>query len=232
MSNGFEIDFLEDYSKPSLITELQRIQQIVGNRPITKADIDKYGKAGWTTYFRKFGSFRNALLEAGLQPSRYANVSNDELIQEIITIWTKTLEKEGRRPYTSDIKKYHSPYQQDTYRRRFGSWKKALILAYNSINAKDDVESETEEFSKNDTDRKTTKISRIEPSIRTRFLVFKRDQFTCVFCSCSGVGVKLEVDHIIPLSKGGSNRLDNLQTLCFECNRGKRNDFEKLSSTK
>jgi hypothetical protein len=226
MTNGFEIDFLEDYSKPSLIAELQRIQQIVGDRSVTKSDVDKYGKAGWQTYFRKFGSFSNALIESGLQPSRFVNVSNDDLIREIISLWTKTLEIEGRRPFTSDIKKYQSPYSQDTYRRRFGSWKKALILAYNSINV-NDTESDISESLKIVTENKPSKILRVEPSIRTRFLVFKRDQFTCVFCGRSGLGVRLEVDHKIPLSKGGSNRIENLQTLCFECNRGKGNDFEK-----
>ena len=35
-------------------------------------------------------------------------------------------------------------------------------------------------------------------------------------------GVKLEVDHIVPVSKGGKSTMDNLQTLCERCNRGKR----------
>jgi len=34
-------------------------------------------------------------------------------------------------------------------------------------------------------------------------------------------GVKLEVDHIITVSKGGSNNMSNFQTLCFDCNRCK-----------
>jgi 5-methylcytosine-specific restriction endonuclease McrA len=36
-------------------------------------------------------------------------------------------------------------------------------------------------------------------------------------------GVKLEVDHIKPISKGGKTVLNNLQTLCMDCNRGKSN---------
>jgi hypothetical protein len=38
-------------------------------------------------------------------------------------------------------------------------------------------------------------------------------------------GVKLQVDHKIPLEWGGANDLENLQPLCEECNRGKKNFF-------
>lgn len=222
MTSKFKIDFLTDYSQPALIKELKRVQKIVGDRPITRADINKHSKAGWTTYFKKFGSFSKALLAAGLKPSKRMNITNNELINSVIDLWTKTLKKEGRRPFASDLKKYGIPYNQDTYKRRFGSWKKALILAYNSVDKKENVKHQTEKT----IIPKSSKSPRKEVSIRTRFLVFKRDQFTCVLCSRSGRGVKLELDHKIPLSKGGSNNNDNLQTLCFECNRGKRNDNE------
>ena len=54
-----------------------------------------------------------------------------------------------------------------------------------------------------------------------RFEVFKRDSFTCQYCGKSAPDVVLEVDHIIPVSKGGDNDISNLITACFDCNRGK-----------
>lgn len=221
----FEIDFLEDYSQEALISELKRIQAIVGDRSITKSDIDRHGKAVWATYFRKFGSFSKAILAAGLKPSRMPiHTENSEMISAVVGLWTKTLEKEGRRPMTSDLKKYGIPYSQDTYRRRFGSWKKVLIKAYNSVNSNDNQHGE--EISQVIQKPEFQQNIRQEISIRKRFIVFKRDQFTCVMCGRSGVGIKLEVDHKLPVSKGGTNSTDNLQTLCFECNRGKRADLE------
>ena len=56
-----------------------------------------------------------------------------------------------------------------------------------------------------------------------RFNIFNRDNFRCTYCgrSSSEDGVKLEVDHIIPVVKGGKNTEENLTTACYECNRGK-----------
>ncbi len=58
-------------------------------------------------------------------------------------------------------------------------------------------------------------------SIKKRFEVFKRDNFTCQYCSAKPPSIPLEVDHIIPVCKGGKNDIDNLITACFDCNRGK-----------
>ena len=61
-----------------------------------------------------------------------------------------------------------------------------------------------------------------------RYDVLKRDGYKCKVCGASASdGAKLEVDHIIPISKGGKSIIDNLQTLCMSCNRGKSDkDFE------
>ena len=51
-----------------------------------------------------------------------------------------------------------------------------------------------------------------------RFEILERDKFTCQYCGKTADEVKLDIDHIIPLSKGGSNTNDNLITSCEKCN--------------
>lgn len=51
--------------------------------------------------------------------------------------------------------------------------------------------------------------------------IFERDKYTCTYCD--NVGGKLEGDHIVPISKGGTDDPTNLTTSCRRCNRQKRN---------
>lgn len=59
-------------------------------------------------------------------------------------------------------------------------------------------------------------------SKKKRFEVFKKDGFRCAYCGKTPPAVTLEVDHIEPRSKGGTDAIVNLLTACFDCNRGKR----------
>jgi 5-methylcytosine-specific restriction endonuclease McrA len=60
--------------------------------------------------------------------------------------------------------------------------------------------------------------------LRLRFEVFKRDNFTCIYCgrNVKDDKIKLNCDHIIPKTKNGKDVLNNLVTSCFECNQGKK----------
>lgn len=60
-------------------------------------------------------------------------------------------------------------------------------------------------------------------SEKTRYEVFSRDFFRCKACGRGADnGVKLTIDHAIPVDWGGTNDISNLLTLCEECNRGKK----------
>ena len=65
----------------------------------------------------------------------------------------------------------------------------------------------------------------IKPSIR--FQVLKRDNYRCQMCGVTAKdGATLEIDHILPVSKGGTNDADNLQVLCRDCNAGKSDSLQ------
>ena len=73
-----------------------------------------------------------------------------------------------------------------------------------------------------------------------RYHVYLRNNFSCVYCGLKfnppyGWNKKsaihngemfLEIDHIIPLSKGGGDDIDNKQSLCQKCNNKKSNKLE------
>lgn len=59
-------------------------------------------------------------------------------------------------------------------------------------------------------------------SPKLRVTVFDRDDYKCQICGRTiDDGIELQVDHKIPVAHGGTNDLDNLHTLCSECNIGK-----------
>jgi ATP adenylyltransferase len=55
-----------------------------------------------------------------------------------------------------------------------------------------------------------------------RYEVLKRARFRCELCGVSADVRALEVDHIVPRSRGGTDDPDNLQALCYRCNAMKR----------
>lgn len=71
--------------------------------------------------------------------------------------------------------------------------------------------------------RKPVKSSRYRKGIclKDRYSILKRDGFKCTLCGKTANDTILMIDHVIPVVRGGKNDLDNLRTLCRECNLGK-----------
>lgn len=73
------------------------------------------------------------------------------------------------------------------------------------------------------TDKTVRRVNnRKKISSSLRFEVLRRNKFCCSYCGKAAVdGHRLVIDHIHPLSKGGTNDIDNLTSSCEECNSGK-----------
>ncbi len=99
--------------------------------------------------------------------------------------------------------------------RKIYQWRRSRLHARNSVTWGDFKEPQYQCIV-----RHTLRRSSLSPKVR--FDVLERDGRRCVICGVSAKdGAVLEVDHIVPVSHGGGDFLDNLQTLCFDCNRGK-----------
>ena len=62
------------------------------------------------------------------------------------------------------------------------------------------------------------RVERGRVSNKMRFSIYARDGYRCRKCGISQRYATLEIDHIIPIAKGGKSTYDNLQTLCHRCN--------------
>lgn len=217
-----EIDFVASYDRNTLIQELRRIASALGKSTLSRWDIDSHGRISSSVVIKRFGSLRKALQESGLIPVRFMKATDEELCSVLIELWTQTLEKFGRSPYRKELRDFGFPVSGDTYIRRFGSWNKALSTAAESLLASSDAGDAAEQPAPSASATKSQ--GRKTLSVRKRFFVFKRDHYRC--CICGRSGIELEVDHKVPVAQGGSDALDNLQTLCFDCNRGKRHSSE------
>lgn len=73
------------------------------------------------------------------------------------------------------------------------------------------------------------RVERGKVSNKLRFAIYARDGYRCR--KCGRKTDDLEIDHIIPIAKGGKTTYDNLQTLCRYCNKQKGSSIESTRNT-
>ncbi len=217
--NGFDVKLpCNKLTKEMLIADLKRVSKKIETTQIKYNDIKLHSNYSITSYRNHFGTLRNALEAAGLCSSRNWGTSEKEYLENIKNVW----EFYGKQPAMSEMNKHPSKHSSSSYIHFFGSWTEALKRFINYIN--DEPLTVQINYNTNNIPQKH-QTSR-NPNWRLRFLVLKRDNFTCKACGKSPAkdrDIELHVDHIIPWSKGGETVFDNLQTLCSQCNIGKSN---------
>lgn len=227
--------------RDKILAELERVAKIFNYVDFRQDDFDKHASISNYTVYREFGSWQNALVflsnylkDKGINfkiTTRRSSYSDKELFEEMERIWVKI----GHQPSKDEWHSADYKISYDTYPRHFDSWQNACLkfIEYKSGHAilaePSEIQSKNEKVEENkygiNLEPQKTRCTRtISLSIRVKVLA--RDKFKCVFCGKSpaiNVGTLLHIDHVVPFSKGGTNTIDNLQTLCEECNLGKSN---------
>lgn len=200
-----------------LKNDLLRVAELLNVYRLTQQLYSEYGKYDVTTISRRFGTWNKALEEVNLKPGNINNYSDEDLFENILSVW----QHKGRQPTRRDLALPPSQISQGPYNRRFNSWTHALLSFVEYAN-QNDILGQITQTSENNNSKKTSR----DPSLRLRFKVLKRDNFCCKQCGASPAkdpAVELYLDHIVPWSKGGETVIENLQTLCLKCNIGKSN---------
>jgi hypothetical protein len=192
---------------------------------------------------KHFGGWESALQRIGLKGG-HKEATNEELFSEIQRVW----EILGRQPKASEMRQQQTKMRGvDVITQRFGGWHQAIhafCRDRNSTSSEQEAIMPIPEQPQSSGEQKTKpslgigcqkqqlkpnevtilKTTPRLPGPRLRFKVLERDHFTCRACGRSPatmIGLVLHVDHIIPYSGNGETVLDNLQTLCSQCNLGK-----------
>ncbi len=157
--------------------------------------------------------------------------------RDIINIYKKDYEK-----YISNVPKFVLDYDEDEFYKRLGfadiseksltveykfSYTSNSGLAQRSFTVPMSEETIIQIISILENKLTHTEFAKEQRRLMTsklRQIIKERDNYTCKYCKNSTYkepNLLLEIDHIVPVAKGGYTTEDNLQTLCWRCNRNK-----------
>jgi len=213
--------FHRDISNIDLIHDLKRVHLLLRKsaKKLTFREYNEHGKFSAGTIAVRFGSWNRALEKAQINLAQERSISTDDLFDNLRTVWIAN----GRQPVFRDMGLSLSQYAASTYAARFGGWRNALAEFLKSTMTDPSEMPVVGRAFVPDSSWRRKRTSR-GPSLVLKFRVMRRDRFMCVKCGrapASHPGLILEIDHILAWSKGGETFEANLQTLCFDCNRGK-----------
>jgi len=209
-----------------LINELRRVQSIVGTETLVTRNLFKNfgGTSLYNTIRVRFGSWKKALKLAGIPVSSFGQrYTDEECFENLVTVWSHY----GRPPQYREMNRPPSVVGPKAY-IRWGTWRKALkaFVDWTDTEAEDSTSAISQTSPKHiivePKPKKPEDNREVRPGLR--FKVFQRDRFRCVSCGRSPathLNVELHADHGDSVAADGKTTLENLQTLCQDCNLGK-----------
>jgi len=228
-------------SERDLLDDLQRVARKLRTATLSAAQYDYHGRFRSRRIIVRFASWGRAVSAAGLETSRDLRITHDRLMWNLGEVWRAL----GREPAREDMIRPRSRWSAYAYLSRYGGWPRTIQI-FRRWKARQrnsrtpmvrpgsaaDRRAMAVEHGRIDAKRRRLAFLRYcAPGVR--FKVLERDAFRCVACGRSPAthkGLALHVDHIKPASRGGGlggPNYKNLQTLCRDCNYGKKDRLPK-----
>ena len=218
MPESFHFDLSAKRTRLSdgdLLAALQSAVEASGDSyfSTTKYDLIPGDRPHSATIIDRFGSWKKALALIGVTGISERRCSPEALVANLEKIWREL----GHPPGKRQISDFGEKYSESPYRRHWGSVR-AACEAIAAFHAKRISREQLLAGSVGASTRTTIPL-------KDRWAVLKRDNYRCAKCGASPSNdhnVELEIDHVVPVARGGGNELGNLQTLCRCCNQGKK----------
>ena len=218
-------------SDQEILEALGELARKLGQDEITVSDVENHLLFSGETLRKRWGTSQAAFKAAGLSTSKIWRRYNDEqCFENMLLVWTHF----GRQPQYREMGEPPSEVGGKAYVLRFGTWRKALGAFVERVN-QEPVEPAgiiAAPFEQELTQQQPAPLRAAEQRraipIGLRFRILHRDRFKCVLCGdhpARNANCVLHVDHLVPWSRGGLTRDENLRTLCGTCNVGRGNRF-------
>ena len=119
-------------SESMLVQDMMRVASEVGSPTLTIPQYDERVSFGWRTVISRMGTWNRALQLAGLEVRNRRHIPDDELFENLATVWMKL----GRQPYCKDMsdRAAGAEFSTTVYIKRFQSWNNALLAFSDFIN--------------------------------------------------------------------------------------------------
>lgn len=237
-------DFVKEHSK--LLIEVRKVNLKYHFREIEVFDLEhaydsetNYNSVSCEDYLIYNLRFMIRRVETAMSDTLYNNNIYDFYIAEVNSIKYQNeydIElpfKYQNRLKTLESKLYKKELKQPTIyfnmnvklilKKMNGSYVTSKICCFNAVKVENLISRLNDKYGDRYNDEgiwnSIVRVERGRVSNKMRFSIYEKDNYRCR--NCKRHTDDLEIDHIIPIAKGGKSEYNNLQTLCRRCNRNK-----------